>query len=152
MWGPLLQGSGLLSRSLAGLGSGCTLHPHLHQERKNHVSSPSRAAQTTGFPLTSTPHPDLSSLLHPPQTQETLAGTKAPWVLPVLHPLGISEQDSSVLHQLLGNTGPGQANQGLHPPGSGVDRRPKQTYPDLLPECFLALLPRVAEPQDGAPG
>ena len=41
---------------------------------------------------------------------------------------------------------------GLQPPGSGVGRRPKQTHPDSLPERFPALLPRVPEPQDGAPG
>ena len=71
--GPLLQGSGLLSRSLVGLGSGCTLHPHLHQERKNHVVHLLGLHRPLASHWTSTPHPDLSSLLHPPQTQETLS-------------------------------------------------------------------------------
>lgn len=121
--------------------------------KEESCGSPSRVAQTTGFPLDvhSTPGSVIPTA-PTPDSGDTQQVLRTPWVLPVLHPVGVSLSKTALCSISFWGEHPSRPGQPrLHPPGSEVDRRPKQTHPDSLPECFPALLPRVAEPQDGAP-
>ena len=142
MWGLVLQGSWLLSRSLVVLGSGCTLHPHLHQKRKDQVVHSLGLHRPPASRWTSTPPRSVTPTAPTPHSGDAQQVPWTPWVLPVLHPFGLPLSKTALcsISAPRGDTWPGLANQGFTllaaVTGLGVGGRPNRTQRDSLPQCF----------------